>query len=62
MADKLLDYTTEKGISLGTPEGTVIWRSRGFQSAINLAFFTEGAYRAMSSYMVREDLHYGSDH
>jgi len=62
MADKLLDHTTEKGMSLGTPEGTVTWRSRGFQSDIDLTFFTEGAYRAMSSRMVREDLHYGSDH
>ncbi len=62
MADKLLDYTTKKGMSLGTPEGTVTWRSRGLQSAIDLTFLTEGAYYAISSCRVKEDLYYRLDH
>ncbi len=62
IADKLLDYTTERGISLGTPEGTVIQRSRGLQNAINLIFFIEGAYYIISLYRVRKDLYYRLDY
>jgi len=62
MADQLLEMTEAKEMRLGLPEGSVTWKARGHESAIDLSFLTEGAYPGMSSCMVREDLHYGSDH
>ena len=49
-------------MELGIPEGEITWKARGHESVIDLAFFTKGAYQALSSCMTREDLHYGFDH
>ena len=61
-ADTLLDQTAQRGMDLILPEGTVTWKARGLESAIDLVFATEGAHNALKSCGSREDLHYGSDH
>ena len=62
MADDLLEITEGRGMELGLPQGSVTWRSRGTQSAIDLSFFIENVYRAMASCKVELELDFGSDH
>ena len=61
-SDRLLGLMEEHGMTLGLPEGTVTWRDRGSQSAIDLSFLTRGAYEALLGCEAEPDLSYGSDH
>jgi len=62
MADRLLELMGTKEMEIGLPGESVTWKSRGLQSAIDLVFVTKGAHNAMTSCLVRDDLHLGSDH
>ena len=52
MADQLLDVLKEQEMELALPEGSITWRARGLESAIDLVFLSPGAYNALISYII----------
>ena len=62
MADRLIEVTQAKEMTLGLPDDSVTWKSRGQESAIDLVFLTPRAHQAMVRCTPREDLGHASDH
>ena len=61
-ADQLLDVAASKEMEQALPEGSVTWKARGTESAIDLVFLITAAHNALYRCGTREDLQYGSDH